>query len=277
MKNTAVLFGAALVLAAACWAAPAGAAEEAATWSFSAGEGGTVASAVSTTGGKIAVDLSALPKGAAVFRAVLRMSRDQGPGWKREGDTAVVAPADQPDKPLSLLAPRFTSFDATEAVAKAVKDGAGKVELAVKSLSGWKQLTTRLDVSFTGGKAKNELPKVTGVEAWHKSGQTLLPWKDSQPIFTAPELAFKEYNDLRAQVAKQAKPIAFRIYRAAEPITAGNIAKAELVDEVGQFTCWDPDYYGVYPGGQAKLPHAACENCGYVNPKLTLKLGKESS
>jgi large subunit ribosomal protein L32 len=29
--------------------------------------------------------------------------------------------------------------------------------------------------------------------------------------------------------------------------------------------------------GQAKLPHAACENCGYLNPKITLKLGKESS
>ncbi|MHC4740043.1 MAG: 50S ribosomal protein L32 [Planctomycetota bacterium] len=28
---------------------------------------------------------------------------------------------------------------------------------------------------------------------------------------------------------------------------------------------------------QAKLPHAACGNCGYVNPKITLKLGKESS
>ncbi len=27
--------------------------------------------------------------------------------------------------------------------------------------------------------------------------------------------------------------------------------------------------------GQAKLPHAACGNCGYVNPKITLKLGKK--
>ncbi len=26
---------------------------------------------------------------------------------------------------------------------------------------------------------------------------------------------------------------------------------------------------------QVKLPHAACANCGYVNPKITLKLGKE--
>ncbi|MHC4069398.1 MAG: 50S ribosomal protein L32 [Planctomycetota bacterium] len=29
--------------------------------------------------------------------------------------------------------------------------------------------------------------------------------------------------------------------------------------------------------GQAKLPHTACDNCGYLNPKITLKLGKESS
>ena len=29
--------------------------------------------------------------------------------------------------------------------------------------------------------------------------------------------------------------------------------------------------------GKAKLPHAACENCGYVNPKITLNLGKGAS
>ncbi len=36
--------------------------------------------------------------------------------------------------------------------------------------------------------------------------------------------------------------------------------------------------YSVCPQcDHAKLPHAACENCGYVNPKITLKLGKEES
>lgn len=29
--------------------------------------------------------------------------------------------------------------------------------------------------------------------------------------------------------------------------------------------------------GNAKLPHAACDKCGYVNPKITLKLGKEDA
>ena len=27
--------------------------------------------------------------------------------------------------------------------------------------------------------------------------------------------------------------------------------------------------------GQAKLPHAACTRCGFVNPQITLNLGKE--
>ncbi|MHC4759313.1 MAG: 50S ribosomal protein L32 [Planctomycetota bacterium] len=36
--------------------------------------------------------------------------------------------------------------------------------------------------------------------------------------------------------------------------------------------------YSVCPKcDQAKLPHAACQNCGYVNPDMTLELGKEES
>ncbi len=39
-----------------------------------------------------------------------------------------------------------------------------------------------------------------------------------------------------------------------------------------------PVNYAVCPKcDSAKLPHAACENCGYLNPNITLKLGKEES
>ena len=37
-----------------------------------------------------------------------------------------------------------------------------------------------------------------------------------------------------------------------------------------------PTNYSLCPKcSQAKLPHAACTNCGYVNPQITLKLGKK--
>ncbi|MFA5784522.1 MAG: 50S ribosomal protein L32 [Phycisphaerae bacterium] len=39
-----------------------------------------------------------------------------------------------------------------------------------------------------------------------------------------------------------------------------------------------PVNYSVCPKcDHAKLPHAACGNCGYVNSKIRLKLGKEET
>ena len=37
-----------------------------------------------------------------------------------------------------------------------------------------------------------------------------------------------------------------------------------------------PVNYSICPKcNNAKLPHAACDNCGYLNPAITLELGKE--
>jgi len=39
-----------------------------------------------------------------------------------------------------------------------------------------------------------------------------------------------------------------------------------------------PVNYSVCPKcDTARLPHTACSSCGYVNPKITLKLGKEET
>lgn len=103
-----------LVLVLACPALG----EAAATWSFGAGDNATCPATVAA-GSTITVDLSALPAGAKVFRAVLRCERQSGPGWQREGDKAVVTLTGSAEA-LALLPPRYASFDATAAVAKAV-------------------------------------------------------------------------------------------------------------------------------------------------------------
>ena len=92
-------------------------AEQAATWSFGAGDHATYPNTITLDKETITVDLSALPDGAEVFRAVLRCRRQTLPGWQRETDQVVVAPAAAPESPLRLLPPRYASLDATASVA----------------------------------------------------------------------------------------------------------------------------------------------------------------
>ena len=228
-------------------------AAEAATWSFGAGDKATCPGTVAEGRSKIAVDLSALPAGAKVFRAVLRCSRTRGPGWQRESDKVVVVPAAAPDKPLALLGPRYSSLDATAAVAAALADGKAKVEFLVKSLSGMKRGSVRLDVSFVGGKAKGKLPKVTGLAARHRGGQTIITWTQPEPGIAQAEITFEQWRAIRRKPPAALQRLRYRIYRSAGAITAATIAKAELIDEVGPLTCWNAEFHGLSPPAKAKL------------------------
>ncbi len=234
------------ILTVAVVALPALAAESAATWSFAAGERATCPKTLTASGKKIEVDLSALPTGAKVFRAVLRLRKDRRPGWQSESDKAVVLPAGG-EKALPLRPPRFASFDATRPVAAAVAGGAGKVAFAVKRLGWWKRETTRLEVSFTApsGKGRGKIPQATNVTARHRGGQTLITWKQPAPRFG--EIGKLTGGTWRAFVNKHAeavKGLTYRIYRGAKPVTAATIAEAELIDEVGSWTCWNREFHG---------------------------------
>jgi len=231
-----------------------GAAEPAATWSFGTGGSATVPKAISVPRGgrKIAVDLSALPKGAAVFRAVLRVSV-RGPGWNNEDSRVVVTPVDAPEVPLPLLPPRYNALDATAPVVAALKAGHGKLELLRKSLRNWRPEHTRLDVSFVGGKARNAIPQVTVLKAHHRNGQTLLTWTEPEPAVKSEAFTIKDWKDLRRKLVKEPRRISYRVYRSARPITAATIADAQLVDHLGRWTCWNAEFHGVYPGATQRL------------------------
>ena len=245
MTNRAVWLASLLVLASA-----SAALGEAATWSFAV-EGGTCPGTVATTSNAVTVDLSALPTGAKVFRAVLRCNRQSGPGWNHEGDKAVVVPAGGAD-PLPLLPPRYASFDATAAVAKAVEAGAGKVQFQVKALSGWKSETTRLDVSFTGGAARAKIPPVKSLAAAHRNGQTILHWGEPEPVLTEESPTIAEVRAAAGRAARAGKQTSYRVYRHTAPIDAESISAAERVDEVGRLTCWNTEFHGISPPEGAK-------------------------
>ncbi len=250
MKRKALLYA----LAASALALPGRLlAADAATYSFTAAPQFGSGSTIETTGEKIVINLRGLPKGATVFRAVLRCSRSVAAGWNHESDAAVIVPADKHEAALALCPPRFSSFDATEAIARSVQAGAEKAEFLVKSLSGWKRESTRLDVWLAGAMADGDFTQPTGLTARHRNGQTLLTWKEVRPPTSAESLTFAEWREILKKLAADPCHITYRIYRHSEPISAATIAKAQLIDEVGALTCWNPDFHGISPPGEAKL------------------------
>jgi len=260
IDNRLRLTGRLFVLPIALVAALVRGEDGAATWSLSAGEHGTCPNTITRKDDTIVIDLSPLPEGAHVFRAVLRCRRDHMPGWRFEDDAVVVVPAGTAEGPLPLLAPRYRSLDATGAVAAALKARRGRLDLLVKSFRGWKPETVRLDVSFSGGKARNPIPRATALTARHRSGQTILTFREPSPPTAATELSARQFRTLRKSLQDDPRELTFRIYRSAAPITAATIAGATWVDEIEPLTCYNPDYFGIDPQDDDKLPRYVVED-----------------
>ncbi len=91
---------------------------------------------------------------------------------------------------------------------------------------------------------------VTGVKATHRAGQTLI-------VFAEPKLeelpAFKsesEVSAFRRAFLKRHPGAGFRIRRSSKPITAGNVAEAEIVGQCGFFTAFNSTYRQGSGGGK---------------------------
>src|SRR5437016_10077884 len=91
---------------------------------------------------KVDIDLSPL-KGVAVHRAVFRPGRDESEAFaaRDRGATWTVTGS---DRPLTLLGPRFTAFDVTDAIKAAV--GQGSVSFTMAEFPGYRPASNRLDV-----------------------------------------------------------------------------------------------------------------------------------
>jgi len=223
-----------LILSAAARAA------DVATVRFSTGEVGSFPKTVAADRSKITVDLSALGKDVTVHRAVLWPHGPINPYYGRDKPEPVKVAVDGSKEGLPLLPPRYKGFVCTEAVAKAIKDGTGKIVFRPVSLRGYDRKSAHLEVTCLV-KCKNDIKPVTNVQAWHKSGQTFITWMQPAPAVTPAELKSKQYIAFRAELAKKGG-FAFRIYRHTEPITAKNVAGATLVDQVGPLTCWNTEH-----------------------------------
>jgi hypothetical protein len=172
-------------------------------------------------------DLSSLPKGAMIERAILRFPFRSDWG----GHSAVkLLPVGVSEKCLPTCPPAHRSLDATEAVRAWVADPTTNQGLKVVQAGRAEFREAVLEVSYIGSVAK-ALPMITQLAAKHHHGQTFLTWREPYDVVGKDEPTFEEFErailDVRAK-----RRIVYRVYRHKQPIRVTNLGKAKLVCEV---------------------------------------------
>jgi pimeloyl-ACP methyl ester carboxylesterase len=86
--------------------------------------------------------------------------------------------------------------------------------------------------------------QATKLAAQHNAGQTLLTFQEVDSPVTQDTIAVKELKKLRQQLKAENK-IRYRLYRSDKPITS--VENLEPIAQLLPLTCWNADYYGIYP------------------------------
>ncbi len=229
-------------------------AQDAATFTFSEREG---SSFPGTLHGRetVTVDLTKLPKGVAIYRAVFRPGRDESEAFAAR-DRGVKVTVTGSGEPLRLLPPRYAAFDVTFAVKNALEGGS--LSFTMAEFAGHRPVASRLEVTCSA-RAKEKGPRVTGLAARHRAGQTILSWTEADPP-VRDEVTFGMWNQWQVPNAEPSRRYRYRIYRSDEPLSARTIGQAELVDEVGAHTGWNLEFYGVSPKDDAVVPRFIIED-----------------
>ena len=200
--------------------------------------------------GVVRFDLSDLPKPTKVYRADLLVFRTT----KLDGrmDEAMMDIEIYPRSPgsgggrrgaetprLQLRAPWFDRFDATEAVRRSFHASrvTRHVAFFVKTCPFWNAEATCLDVWYEG-KPKHLSQQATGLNAFHRGGQTFIAWKEIGDPVGSDEVKWGGLKRI-IEGLDQKQRLRYCVYRHAKPITAGNLHEAELLAAVKPLSCWN--------------------------------------
>jgi pimeloyl-ACP methyl ester carboxylesterase len=83
--------------------------------------------------------------------------------------------------------------------------------------------------------------QVSQLDARHQAGQTLLTFREAEPLITADTVAATRIRDLRRESDKTDR-VRYRVYRSTRPIES--LAELTPVAEVPPLTGWNIDYFG---------------------------------
>ncbi len=197
--------------------------------------------------GTITVDMSALPDGVQVYRAILAHNR-RGNGGSFPANAHSTQPlqveaSDEPGVWLATLPPRQYYLDCTAATQRAVTGNPKELVLNVVSFASLASSDyLRLDV-WCDQAPVNTIDKLTGISTLHRDGDTMIAFTENPALLTDPSATVADYET--AEPSFDAPDVVrYRIYRHTQAIDGTTIRDAELVDEIPPLSCWNPYYYG---------------------------------
>jgi len=217
----------------------------AATWFAAAAHAGFVASVwgndplcqhrgTLAVEGRIArFDLSAIPAGTPVHRAVLRLKLN-----RTDYRTTIAIHPLAPDeyqpapqtRPLALRPPLYDSFDATDSVRRALAAGA-PLRLHMTEVPGWQPESTTLEIAREGP-ADDPTPAVAGLRALCRDGQTFITWREHEDLLAEFDTVTIENMEQKLLPLRGKRHVVYRVYASDKPITVQTLGQATLVAEV---------------------------------------------
>ena len=210
---------------------------------------GTVTYAAPAAGGSVVrFDLAALPKGAKVYRArLIFLARPDGfPLAEPLLVQALLEPLAEKsalvveEAALALAGPRFVACDASDVVARWSAGKLANHGLWVRGPVAVVRPGMCLEITYEGRLTDPPAP-ASGLACFHRAGQVFLTWREIDNKYAGQQdILWKDYKDEMLRMRSGKSPVAtYRIYRHTRPITAASLGEAQLLDEVGQFSCCD--------------------------------------
>ena len=213
---------------------------DASTHSFTNSSRGTHPNTL-TTGSTVTVNLSSLPAGTQIFRAILVPHSGGFQGGSGGATSPLkVQSADAAGIWLQTVAPRHKTLDCTAAAQRALLAGDKTLRLNLVSYPAGLGSEVRLDV-WCDAPAGSAIQQVANLQAVHRGGDTMLTFAEVNPPVTAPSPTLNTLNTARSNMDAP-NEVRYRIYRSSQPIDTLTIRTAELVDEISPMSGWNWTY-----------------------------------
>ncbi len=188
--------------------------------------------------GILKVNLSKIPQDAHIIRAAFVLPT-QLPINERPAEPTQVYPVGQPQRLLSFTRDS-SALDATDLVQECIRSGR-PLKLQVEGLIGTPK---RLEVTLD--RMPTRLPdlRVTDLRVHaHRAGQTFLLFEEPGNLVYPEFPTGKDFSEFRKKHKAFFFPLTYRVYRSRHRITPETIDQAELVGQVGRFSCWNREYH----------------------------------